>query len=217
MRRLSQRDIVIASHNEDKINEIRGFVLPLRLLPKSSIELSLIVPEETGETFEENAIIKALSAAKMTGIPALSDDSGLMVDALDGKPGVHSARWAETIAGKRDFHMAMQKIEDALAVKSIEDPSLRSACFISVLCIAWPDGHVENFFGRVEGTIVFPPRGTLGFGYDPIFQPKGCNRTFGEMTEHEKNFFDPNGSDPLSHRARAFKCFFDNCLCIENT
>ncbi|MBY7648938.1 MAG: non-canonical purine NTP pyrophosphatase [Candidatus Liberibacter europaeus] len=220
MRKLIEKNIVIASHNDDKIQEIRNLISPLGFSVKSSVELNLIVPEEIGNSFEDNAIIKALSATKSTGIPALADDSGLVIDALDGKPGIHSARWAETSDGKRDFYMAMHKVENALVAKGAIMAALRSAHFISVLCIAWPDGHVEKFFGKVEGTIVWPPRGQLGFGYDPIFQPQGYDCTFGEMTENEKNGLVTGknlstlGEERcISHRSRAFKLFIDECLC----
>ncbi|CAL9914605.1 dITP/XTP pyrophosphatase [Candidatus Liberibacter solanacearum] len=221
MRKLVERSIVIASHNYDKIHEIRNLVAPLGIVTKSALELDLVVPEETGDTFEENAIIKALSAAQCAGIPALADDSGLVVDALDGKPGIYSARWAETSTGERDFYMAMQKIEGHLISQGANTPSLRFAHFISALCLAWPDGHVENFCGRVDGIIVWPPRGQLGFGYDPIFQPNGYDRTFGEMTEKEKNgeitreILSRSSDALVSHRARAFKCLFDSCLCVD--
>ncbi|AHA27392.1 Xanthosine triphosphate pyrophosphatase [Candidatus Liberibacter americanus str. Sao Paulo] len=194
--------------------------MPLGFSVKSSIELGLIIPEETGNSFEDNAAIKALSASKSTFMPALSDDSGLVVDALDGQPGIHSARWAETESDNRDFYMAMQKIENILVAKGATIPELRSAHFVSVLCIAWPDGHMESFFGRVDGTIVWPPRGKLGFGYDPIFQPVGCYLTFGEMTEEEKNGcggerdhykLGDDGFNSLSHRSRAFKLFINGC------
>ncbi|AGA65187.1 Nucleoside 5-triphosphatase RdgB (dHAPTP, dITP, XTP-specific) [Liberibacter crescens BT-1] len=213
MRKLDGKAIIVASHNKDKINEIYNLLSPLGFLIKSSAELNLIIPEETGTTFEENSVIKALSAAKALKIPALSDDSGLVVDALDGNPGVYSARWAETLNGIRNFSMAMEKIERDLFHKGANDFYSRSAQFVSVLCIAWPDGHVEIFSGIVKGTIVWPPRGENGFGYDPIFQPKGHSRTFGEMTLEEKNaFIVGQREEPLSHRARAFKLFIENCL-----
>lgn len=217
MRRIKENKIVIASHNSDKIREIIDLIKPIGLTAKSSKDLGLVVPEEIGDSFEDNAAIKALSASKNAGIPALADDSGLVIDALDGNPGVHSARWAETKFGKRDFYMAMQKIENLLVAKGATIPKLRSAHFVSVLCLAWPDGHVESFVGRVDGTIVWPPRGKLGFGYDPIFQPIGHHLTFGEMTKEEKNGWrknkDPYESDLeecFSHRTRAFKLFIDS-------
>ncbi|MBL0848922.1 MAG: RdgB/HAM1 family non-canonical purine NTP pyrophosphatase [Candidatus Liberibacter ctenarytainae] len=219
MRKLIEKSIVIASHNDGKINEIRNLIQPLDFKVKSSLELGLIIPEETGNTFEENAIIKAVSASQVTAMPALADDSGLVVDALGGKPGIYSARWAETSSGKRDFYVAMQKVENALLAINAHTSPLRSAYFISVLCLAWPDGCVELFRGRVDGTIVWPPRGKLGFGYDPIFQPKGCDRTFGEMTEQEKNgditekiLSTLDDTVLLSHRSRALKSFLDGCL-----
>ncbi|MEG8099237.1 non-canonical purine NTP pyrophosphatase [Candidatus Liberibacter brunswickensis] len=219
MRKLIEKKVIIASHNADKIHEMYSLIAPFGIVTTSSLELNLVVPKETGVSFEENAMIKSLSAARNTGIPSLADDSGLVIDALEGKPGIHSARWAENNIGDRNFEMAMQKIENALISKSANHPSLRSAHFISVLSIAWPDGHVENFVGKVQGIIVWPPRGALGFGYDPIFQPNGYDRTFGEMTEKEKNgeitSITLSGTDILSHRACAFKCFVDSCLCME--
>ena len=135
-----------------------------------------------------------------------------MVDALDGDPGVYTANWAETADGTRDFAMAMEKVEKALAARGAFLPEARSARFVSVLCLAWPDGHTEIFRGEVEGRVVWPPRGTSGFGYDPIFQPLGHERTFGEMTADEKHGWKPGDAAALSHRARAFKLFVETCL-----
>lgn len=212
MRKLDTRTIVVASHNAGKIREIDDLVGPLGFSTKSAAELSFIEPDETGTTYEENAAIKALASARASGMPALSDDSGLAVDALDGAPGVYTANWAETADGTRDFNMAMAKVEQALADKGAVTPAQRKARFVSVLCLAWPDGHTELFRGEVEGTLVWPPRGTSGFGYDPIFLPDGHETTFGEMTAEQKHGWKPGQPQALSHRARAFKLFVETCL-----
>jgi XTP/dITP diphosphohydrolase len=147
-----------------------------------------------------------------SGLPALSDDSGLAVDALDGAPGVYTANWAEREDGSRDFNMAMEKVETALTEKGATTPDKRTGRFVSVLCLAWPDGHTEVFRGEVEGHIVWPPRGNLGFGYDPVFQPIGYEQTFGEMPAEAKHGWKPGDAQALSHRARAFKLFVETCL-----
>lgn len=212
MRKLDTRTIVVASHNAGKIREINDLIGPLGFTATSAAELNFAVPEETGTTFEENAAIKALASAKAAGIPALSDDSGLVVDALDGAPGVYTADWAETGDGTRDFQMAMEKVENALSEKGATISEKRTCRFVSVLCLAWPDGHTEMFRGEVKGTFVWPPRGTSGFGYDPIFQPDGYGVTFGEMSAEEKHGWKPGDEKALSHRARAFKLFVETCL-----
>ncbi len=212
MRKLETRKIVVASHNAGKIREINDLIGPMGFTATSAAELNFAVPDETGTTFEENAAIKALASAKAAGIPALSDDSGLVVDALDGAPGVYTADWAETGDGTRDFQMAMQKVETALQEKGAAIPEKRTCRFVSVLCLAWPDGHTEMFRGEVEGEFVWPPRGTAGFGYDPIFQPEGYGVTFGEMSAEEKHGWKPGDAAALSHRARAFKLFVETCL-----
>jgi XTP/dITP diphosphohydrolase len=212
MRKLETRTIVVASHNAGKIREIADLIGPFGFSAKSAAELNFVEPDETGTTFEENAAIKALASARASGLPALSDDSGLVIDALDGAPGVYTANWAETADGTRDFPMAMQKVETALADKGATTAEQRTARFVSVLCLAWPDGHTEMFRGEVEGTIAWPPRGTEGFGYDPIFQPAGFDTTFGEMSAEEKHGWKPGDADALSHRARAFKIFVETCL-----
>ncbi|OQP84883.1 non-canonical purine NTP pyrophosphatase, RdgB/HAM1 family [Rhizobium rhizosphaerae] len=212
MRKLEDKVLIVASHNAGKIAEIRDLIGPLGFSAKSAADLSFAEPDETGTTFEENATIKALASARASGLPALSDDSGLVVDALGGDPGVYTANWAETPEGKRDFAMAMRKVEEALQKAGATTPEARTARFVSVLCMAWPDGHVELFRGEVEGEIVWPPRGTAGFGYDPLFQPAGHTRTFGEMTAEEKHGWKPGDADALSHRARAFKLFAETCL-----
>ncbi len=212
MRKLDTKTIVVASHNQGKIREIADLIGPFGFSARSAAELNFVEPEETGTTFEENARIKALASATAAGLPALSDDSGLVIDALDGAPGVYTANWAETEDGTRDFAMAMEKVERALAERGATRPDERTARFVSVLCLAWPDGHTEIFRGEVEGQVVWPPRGTAGFGYDPVFQPEGYHRTFGEMTAEEKHGWKPGDPDALSHRARAFKLFVETCL-----
>jgi XTP/dITP diphosphohydrolase len=212
MRKLDTKTIIVASHNAGKIREIQDLIGPLGFTAKSAAELNFVEPDETGTTFEENAKIKALASANAANMPALSDDSGLVVDALGGDPGVYTANWAETADGTRDFAMAMQKVETALDKAGAAKPEQRTARFVSVLCLAWPDGHTELFRGEVEGTVVWPPRGTQGFGYDPVFQPQGYETTFGEMSAEQKHGWKPGDEQALSHRARAFKIFVETCL-----
>ena len=202
MRALDGDKIVVASHNKGKLAEIAALLAPFGVEARPAAEYGLPEPEETGTTFEENAYIKAFAAASATGLPALSDDSGLAVDALGGEPGVYTADWAETGNG-RDFLLAMGKVEQLLQEKGALAPRDRTGRFVSVLCLAWPDGHAEYFRGHVEGVLVWPPRGQQGFGYDPVFLPEGHERTFGEMSVEEKQ----GGDAPLSHRARAFDLF----------
>lgn len=215
MRKLEQGKLIVASHNAGKLKEFDGLIGPFGFEVSSVAALGLPEPDETGTTFEENAYIKALAAAKATGLPALSDDSGMMVDALDGDPGVYTANWAETEDGTRDFDMAMQKVENLLQEKDAVAPQQRKARFVSVICLAWPDGEAEYFRGEVEGAIVWPPRGTTGFGFDPIFLPDGYEKTFGEMTADEKHGWKPGAASALSHRARAFKLFAEKALNVE--
>ncbi|CAN7144595.1 RdgB/HAM1 family non-canonical purine NTP pyrophosphatase [Neorhizobium sp. LjRoot104] len=212
MRKLDTKTIVVASHNAGKIREIAELIGPFGFSAKSAAELKFGEPDETGTTFEENAAIKALASAKASGLPALSDDSGIVIDALDGAPGVYTANWAEREDGSRDFQMAMEKIEKALEERGATRPEQRGCRFVSVLCLAWPDGHTEMFRGEVEGTVVWPPRGTQGFGYDPVFQPQGYDITFGEMSSDQKHGWKPGEPEALSHRARAFKRFVETCL-----
>ncbi|MGD9480009.1 RdgB/HAM1 family non-canonical purine NTP pyrophosphatase [Shinella sp. G-2] len=212
MRKLDTKTIVVASHNAGKIREIEDLIGPFGFSARSAAELKFAEPDETGTTFEENAAIKALASAKASGLPALSDDSGLVIDALDGAPGVYTANWAEKEDGTRDFAMAMEKVETALADKGATAAKDRTARFVSVLCLAWPDGHTELFRGEVEGHVVWPPRGDKGFGYDPVFQPEGYETTFGEMSAEEKHGWKPGDATALSHRARAFKIFVETCL-----
>src|SRR5690606_5173360 len=196
-----------------KLAEIADLIGPFGLEAKSAGEYGLPEPAETGTTFEENAYIKAFAAASVTGLPALSDDSGLVVDALDGAPGVYTADWAETGNGTRDFAMAMQKVEDLLEQKGAAAPEARTGRFVAVLCLAWPDGHAEYFRGEVEGTLVWPPRGERGFGYDPMFRPDGYEETFGEMPASQKHSWEAGRGDlGLSHRARAFALFARSML-----
>ena len=191
IRKLAPGKLVIASHNPGKVREILEMLGPYGIEPVSAAELDLPEPEETGTTFLANAELKALQAADLTGLPALADDSGLCVDALNGEPGIFSARWAgET----KDFRVAMQRVNDA--IEATGPDASRDAHFICVLALAWPDGHVEWFEGRVDGTLVWPPRGTGGFGYNPIFMPIGSDQTFAEM---------PDAKKAISHRARAFE------------
>ncbi len=200
--------LVIATHNKGKLAEFRDLMAPFGIEVTSAGELGLDEPEETGTTFEENAHIKAAAACQATGLPSLSDDSGLCVDALDGQPGVHTADWAEKPEGGRDFRMAMQKVEDALQAKSAYEPTDRKGRFVAVLCLVRPDGETEYFRGEVEGTLVWPPRGDKGFGYDPVFLPDGFDQTFGEMEAGEKHGWEAGRGDlGLSHRARAFAKF----------
>jgi len=191
VRKLGPGRLVIASHNDGKVREINDLLSPLGIEAVSAKKLGLNDPEETGTTFAENAELKALAAAKASGLPALADDSGLAVTALGGAPGIFSARWA---GEPRDFALAMKKVETALFDSGTEDFSAR---FVCVLCLAWPDGHTESFEGEVRGGLVFPPRGDKGFGYDPIFFAEGYDITFAEMEPEEKH--------SISHRADAFR------------
>jgi XTP/dITP diphosphohydrolase len=193
--------LVVATHNPGKVREIVAMLAPSGIAVKSAGELGLPEPEETGTTFAANAILKARAAAAASGRMALADDSGLCVDALGGDPGVYSARWA---GPSKDFSEAMRRIEEKLVAAGATTPEKRRAHFAAVLAVAAPDGTVETFEGRVDGTIVWPPRGPNGFGYDPFFLPDGFTRTFGEMSQEEKRA-TPAG--PLSHRARAFDAF----------
>jgi XTP/dITP diphosphohydrolase len=203
-RRVSGK-LVIATHNSGKLAEMRELLSAYGVAAVSAGELGLSEPDETGGTFAENARIKARAAAQASGMPAFADDSGLVVDTLGGAPGIHSARWA---GPGRDFNLAMEKVEAELRTRQTTD---RRAHFIAALCLAWPDGHVAEFEGRVDGTLVWPPRGRKGFGYDPMFLPDGFDRTFGEMTREEKHALPPNGHG-LSHRARAFLKLAEACL-----
>lgn len=195
--------LVVASHNEGKVREIRDLLAPFGVETISAAELNLPEPEETGTTFKANAELKALAATRAADLPALSDDSGLAVDALDGAPGIYSARWAQTDDG-RDFDVAMSRVEKEVAAKNGGPAGDRCARFICALTLAWPDGHTETFEGQVVGQLVWPGRGTRGFGYDPVFQPNGHDITFGEM--------DPAGKHAISHRADAFAQLIEACF-----
>jgi XTP/dITP diphosphohydrolase len=206
-RRITGR-LVIATHNPGKLAEMRELLTPYGIEAVSAGELGLPEPDETGTSFRANARIKAQAAAQATKLPAFSDDSGLVVDALNGAPGIHSARWA---GPSKDFRQAMERIDVLLRECGALAPEQRRAHFVSALCLFWPDGHAEEFEARVDGTIVWPPRGTSGFGYDPFFLPDGHLRTFGEMTSDEKHGLPPRGLG-LSHRARAFMQLAEACL-----
>ncbi len=197
-RHLTEPKLVVASHNKGKIREIEDLLQPFGVDVVSALELGLPEPEETGQTFAENAALKAEAATRATGLPSLSDDSGLVVPALGGKPGIFSARWA---GPEKDFGQAMEKVEAALAKV---DGANRSAYFVCVLCLAWPDGHTELFEGVVHGALVWPPRGENGFGYDPVFQAHGYEITFGEMA--------PAAKHAISHRADAFSQLIRACF-----
>ena len=200
--------VVIATHNQGKLKEMRELLAPYGVATHSSADLGLPEPKETGKTFAANARIKALAAARASGKAAFADDSGLVIDALGGEPGIHSARWA---GPDKDFRAAMNRIQTLLIERGAKEPEQRRAHFIAALCLAWPDNHVEEFEGRVDGVAVWPPRGDQGFGYDPLFRPDGFDRTFGQMNAEEKHGLPPQGQG-LSHRARAFIKLADACL-----
>jgi len=206
-RKLAGR-VVIATHNPGKLKEMRELLSPHGVEAVAASELGLAEPEETGSSFAENARIKAVAAARAAKLPAFADDSGLVVEALGGAPGIHSARWA---GPDRNFGRAMRVIGEKLKGQGATDPARRRAAFVAALCLAWPDGHMEEFEGRVDGTIADAPRGSEGFGYDPIFLPDGFTRTFGEMSAEEKHGLPPRGQG-LSHRARAFRKLAEACL-----
>lgn len=189
--------LVIATHNKGKLREIAALVEPLGITTVGAEELGLPEPEEIGVTFADNADLKAREAADLSGLPALADDSGLCVDALQGRPGIFSARWAEDAEGHRDWTRAMQRVWNEVRTAEPDEP-VPAAHFICSLAIAWPnDGQTETFDGRVDGTLVWPPRGDRGFGYDPMFVPVGYDQTFGEL--------DPELKHSISHRADAFR------------
>jgi XTP/dITP diphosphohydrolase len=197
-RKLQDKVLVVASHNEGKVSEFRELLQDFPCELRAASELFLQEPEETGATFRENAVLKASTAADKSGLPALADDSGLCVEALNGQPGIYSARWA---GPQKDFDFAMEKVRLGL----VEEGTLNTrAWFVCGLALAWPDGHVEYFEGRVDGDLVWPPRGRKGFGYDPMFKPDGHDITFGEM--------EPAAKHAMSHRAHAFRQLVDACL-----
>ncbi len=206
-RRITGR-IVIATHNPGKLREMRELLAPYGIDALSAGDAGLSEPDESGSSFSDNARIKAEAAAKASGLPGFADNSGLAIDALDGAPGIYSARWA---GPDKNFRRAMETVEEKLRERGATTPERRIAHFVSALCVAWPDGHTEEFEGRVTGTLVWPPRGDKGFGYDAIFQPDGHTRTFGEMPSEEKHGLPPRGKG-LSHRARAFLKLAEACL-----
>jgi XTP/dITP diphosphohydrolase len=208
MHRRIEGKLVIATHNRGKLAEMRELLAPYGIEAVSAGDLGLDEPEETGKTFVANARIKAIAAAKAAKLPAFADDSGLVVDALEGAPGIYSARWA---GPNKDFNDAMSRIERLLLERGATAAGKRGAHFVSALCVAWPDDHLEEVEARADGTLVWPPRGSAGFGYDPMFQPDGHARTFGEMTSIEKHGLPPHGLG-LSHRARAFVKLAEICL-----
>jgi XTP/dITP diphosphohydrolase len=197
-RRFAERQLVIASHNAGKVREIAELLAPFGVEVTSAAALKLPEPEESGATFVTNAELKARAAATAAAMPALADDSGLVVEALDGAPGIFSARWA---GPTKDFAIAMKRVEDELRARRTTN---RRAHFIAALALCWPDGHCESFEGRVDGALVWPPRGDKGFGYDPIFVPDGHSRTFGEM--------EPAAKHAISHRAHAFRQLTAACF-----
>ena len=203
--------VVIATHNPGKLREMRELLAPFGLEAISAGELGLPEPDETGTMFAENAALKARAASAASGLPALADDSGLCVDALDGAPGLFSARWA---GPAKDFAAAMTRVEAELQRRGAVDPEARRAHFVSALVVAWPDGGEELAEGRVHGHLVWPPRGASGFGYDPLFRPDGTGLTFGEIGSEQKHGIDWTTSPPraLSHRARAFVALAGSCL-----
>lgn len=196
MRKFIEDELVIATHNAGKAREISALLSPYVSKFYTASDLNLAEPEETGTTFAENAILKAQAAAQSSGKPSLADDSGLAVTALNGEPGIYSARWG---GRAKDFNLAMSKVHESLG--NIKD---RSASFVCALALGWPDGHSEVFEGRVHGDIIWPMRGAKGFGYDPIFQPDGYDITFAEMDADEKH--------KISHRAKAFELLVQHCL-----
>lgn len=204
--------LVIATHNSGKLSELGALLEPFGLDLVSAGELGLPEPDETGTTFVENARLKAHAAARATGLMALADDSGLSVDAIGGQPGVYTANWAgSTSNGGRDYGVGMRRVEDALQAAGASTPAERRGAFNATLCLAHPDGRDTIFVGKVEGTMVWPPRGSKGFGFDPVFMPDGYDVTFGEMTAEEKHSWAP-GRTGLSHRARAFAKFVEGAL-----
>jgi XTP/dITP diphosphohydrolase len=206
-RRITGR-LVIATHNPGKLAEMRDLLAAYGVDAVSAGELGLPEPEETGTSFRANARIKAQAAARASNMACFADDSGLAVDALGGEPGIHSARWA---GPGKDFGFAMNEVQTRLMEKGAASPAQRRAHFVSALCVAWPDGHIEEFEAQVDGTLIWPPRGDKGFGYDPMFLPDGHAQTFGEMSSDDKHGLPPRGKG-LSHRARAFLKLAEACL-----
>ena len=202
--------LLIATHNAGKLAEFRELFSPLGIVLISAKDLDLPEPDETGTTFAQNARLKAHAAASAADMVALADDSGLCVDALDGEPGVYTADWAATPNG-RDYQMAMRRVEDRLQAIGANSPGLRKGSFNATLCLAHPDGRDDLYVGQVSGTMVWPPRGDKGFGFDPMFMPDGFDITFGEMPSSAKHAWAP-GQTGLSHRARAFAKFVEGAV-----
>ena len=211
--RLKRGDrLVLATHNAGKLAELKELLAPFGLDLVSAAKLDLPEPDETGTTFVENARIKAHAAAKGANAIALADDSGLCVDAIGGQPGVYTANWAGSSSnGGRDYMHGMRRVEDALQAAGASTPRQRRGSFNATLCLAHPDGREEIYEGKVEGTLVWPPRGDLGFGFDPVFMPDGFDITFGEMPSERKHSWSP-GATGLSHRARAFAKFVEAAI-----
>jgi len=199
-RKFTGTKLVIASHNSGKVREMTELLIPFKVNVIEAEELDLTEPEETGKTFVANAILKAKFSAVHAGLPSFADDSGLVVEVLNGAPGIYSARWA---GPSKNFNLAIKSVEKAIKETGLIPETIR-AYFVSALCIYWPDGHFETFEGKVHGSLTFPPRGINGFGYDPIFVPIGHKQTFGEMSEYEKN--------ELSHRTLAFEKLKSACF-----
>ena len=197
---LAPGPLVIASHNQGKVREIADLLGPFGIEPVSAASLNLPEPEETEDSFLGNARLKSLATTRATGMVALADDSGLCVDAIGGAPGIYSARWA---GPEKDFGLAMDRVERALIEHDKTVPN-RNAHFVCALSLAWPDGHTEDFEGKVFGSLIWPPRGEHGFGYDPMFMPRGLDITFGEM--------DPARKHAMSHRAKAFEMLVRGCF-----
>lgn len=204
--------MVLATHNAGKLREFQDLLAPFGLNLLAAGELGLPEPDETGTTFVENARLKARAAASASGMPALADDSGLCVDAIGGKPGVYTANWAGSTAnGGRDYSVGMRRVEDALQAAGATTPAERRGSFNATLCLAHPDGREAVYEGAVYGTLVWPPRGDKGFGFDPVFMPDGYDQTFGEMPSEDKHSWS-HGQTGLSHRARAFAKFVEAAL-----
>jgi XTP/dITP diphosphohydrolase len=200
--------LVLATHNAGKLREFRELLAPFGLDVVSAGDLGLPEPDETGTTFIENARIKAHASAQGSGLPSLADDSGLCVDALGGDPGVYTANWA---GPGRDFSVGMRRVEDSLQAANATSPAERRGQFRATLCLAFPDGSERIYEGVAPGTLVWPPRGEIGFGFDPVFMPDGFDITFGEMSSAQKHSWAP-GQPGLSHRARAFALFVEDAL-----
>lgn len=203
--------LVLATHNEGKLKEFKFLFAPFGLEIISAGQMGLPEPMEDGTSFQDNALIKALASAKGANMIALADDSGLCVDALDGAPGIYTADWAQKEDGTRDFNVGMKRVEDELQKNGATSPQQRTASFNATLCLAFPNGEHRFFEGRIGGTMVWPPRGDAGFGFDPTFMPDGYDISFGEMSSEQKHSYK-KGEQGLSHRARAFAKLVEECL-----